>query len=416
MSRNASKVTRFAIKSRPPPRLASSRSASPGGYAAEQAIKRMAGRSRRTCAPNTKYGSAPRHNSSRTKSRILALPSGSLESGNVHCFTEATKPVCCRAARSCPEVCESLLAIPAVNINRGSVSFDLINPVRTRPLFSFRYWGQKSLRCRRPGKKRNWKRWTWRHLIYRQRMHDSGRNHHEQLILCLLQRTALEQFSQDRYVTDPGDLGKLFGHAIIHEARDREALPVLQIHFRGHPPGGKRRNRKSRNRECIREIQSTDFGRYLQMYRAIGHNRWSEVQLHTEFFELNADGRKRASSRTLHDGIRELSAGQETGFFSGHCQNIRLSQNLQNIVRLESLNCRADVHTRIVKKDIQQIAEAKRSARGRRRPGAGGGCTRRSPAAQCSDLPLNDGRRKLLRGDLAERAAAGEQQIHSKLL
>ncbi len=81
-----------------------------------------------------------------------------------------------------------------------------------------------------------------------------------------------------------------------------------------------------------------------------------EVQAHAKLLELNGDSGKTAAAGRLQNGKGKFAAGEKTRFLSRRGQQIRLGQNLQNIILLESLDRRGQVDVRPNVEDVQQIA------------------------------------------------------------
>src|SRR5207302_67668 len=85
------------------------------------------------------------------------------------------------------------------------------------------------------------------------------------------------------------------------------------------------------------------------------HDYGSEPQLHAEFLEL--DGDRVETLAGLNDGKGELPAGKKTGFFAVDRDQIRLGQNLEQVLGLERLNHGANIEISASDKDIQEIAD-----------------------------------------------------------
>ena len=67
----------------------------------------------------------------------------------------------------------------------------------------------------------------------------------------------------------PGIFRELLGDAVVHQAGDRETLPILQIHFGFDAARRKSGNHEALESESIREIERADFRLDLQMNQAV---------------------------------------------------------------------------------------------------------------------------------------------------
>ena len=76
-----------------------------------------------------------------------------------------------------------------------------------------------------------------------------------------------------------------------------------------------------------------------------GSNGRREIQLHAERLELHRDHRRggAAGGRGRQDGEGERAAGQEAGFLAFERNQVRLGQDLQQVLVLQCLDGRADV-------------------------------------------------------------------------
>src|SRR5579864_4684768 len=88
---------------------------------------------------------------------------------------------------------------------------------------------------------------------------------------------------------------------------------------------------------------------------AIRHDDRREIQFYAEVFERDGDCGK--ARPRLHNRKRKLAACQETGLFAVHCDEIRLRQNLQQILGLKSFNHSSEMNVRPEKKKIQNVAD-----------------------------------------------------------
>src|SRR5262249_55618779 len=142
------------------------------------------------------------------------------------------------------------------------------------------------------------------------------------------------------------------------------------------------------NDRSVREIQRTDFGFDLQVDLAIAQNAGGETQTDAKFFELNRNLLETA--RSGHEGVWEFAAGQELRLRAVQRQEVRLSQNLQQIPVLERFNCHAQIDIAPEEKNVEQVAQVED------RPGASyAGQARRSEllSGNCADGVCSAGRK-----------------------
>jgi hypothetical protein len=93
---------------------------------------------------------------------------------------------------------------------------------------------------------------------------------------------------------------------------------------------------------ALAKVERADFRRNFQMNVSVGHDDRGELQAHAEFLERNRDRRK--SGARLHDGERELAAGQEAGFLAVDRDQVGLGQNLQQVLGLQRFDDRAEIN------------------------------------------------------------------------
>src|SRR5581483_6942646 len=181
------------------------------------------------------------------------------------------------------------------------------------------------------------------------------RDQHHQFRLALLLAGGLKKVTDDRDVAESRNLICQIGHAVIHETGDDEALSILHFELGVCFTRAQGGNHKAGNGEGVGEIQRAYFGLYMQMNVAVGHDLGREFQLHAEFLELN--GYAHESLPGLHHGERKFAAGQEACFLAIDCNQVRLSQNLQQILLLQGLDHRTQVNIRTEQKNVQHIIE-----------------------------------------------------------
>src|SRR5260370_34866205 len=195
--------------------------------------------------------------------------------------------------------------------------------------------------CRR--QKYFWKHWQLGLLVRGERFDEVRRDHCQQLICRFLNRSALEEVSEYRNVSQIFHLGEFLGHVVIDQTRNGEALAVLQQNLCFSLALRKRRNQEALQRDRIGEVESADFRRNLQVDRSgRGHGR-GERELHSEGLELHRNhGRGRSAARRgSKHRERERTARQETGFFPLQRDQIRLGQNLNENLLLHRFDCGA---------------------------------------------------------------------------
>lgn len=89
----------------------------------------------------------------------------------------------------------------------------------------------------------------------RKRVNDVRRYDNHEFVLAAIQGLAREQLPENRDVADAWNLLHLFGHPVVHQARDREALAVRQAHIGFDAIGGERRNDETLQRQGVGEIK-----------------------------------------------------------------------------------------------------------------------------------------------------------------
>ncbi len=87
-----------------------------------------------------------------------------------------------------------------------------------------------------------------------------------------------------------------------------------------------------------------------------------KFKLHAERLELHRDDGRggAAGGRGGEYGKRERAARQEAGLFAFERDQVRLRQNLQQVILLQRFDGRADVQIGPVDKQVQQVGEIDR--------------------------------------------------------
>src|SRR5580658_2580477 len=276
----------------------------------------MAGRNCRRLAASPKYTSGLLGKSRRTTSGIASPGVGWLSIVGSHSRTEWTRPVCCKAARMAVEPGLSELITTAVNIGalhkfrfvrrHRRVSTSLLSSLRRRLLARFR-------RNRIEESARELQTRQWR--TGRNRRHYSRCNQHQELCFCPVLRLALEEVPQQRNAAQYGHLVVDVGDAIIYEPRDREALPVAQLHVGIHAARGNRGNEETGNRDGVGVVECADFRPDFEMNGAVVGEIRRKFEADAELLELNRYGWRRARCSSLHNGERKFTAREKIGFF-----------------------------------------------------------------------------------------------------
>ena len=105
------------------------------------------------------------------------------------------------------------------------------------------------------------------------------------------------------------------------------------------------------------------------------------MDAHAELTKLNGDLADSGCS-ALYSRIREFATGEKVGGAAADCQQIRLSQNLQDLLLFERLNRCCQIQVGTEQEDVQQIVESS----GERVMGeVEGGLPAKLPGGNCSD-------------------------------
>src|SRR5579864_2661771 len=116
--------------------------------------------------------------------------------------------------------------------------------------------------------------WQRRRLRGRRNPPNRAKNH--QLRVALLQALTAKEISQDRDISEAGNLAVNVGDAVVHQARDHETLAILQFKFGLSAARTECRNGESGNRKGVGEIEGADFRSDFQMYVSARHDHGRE--------------------------------------------------------------------------------------------------------------------------------------------
>src|SRR6266853_3362919 len=185
------------------------------------------------------------------------------------------------------------------------------------------------------------------------RRNPPNRAQHHEFRIVFRQTLATKEVAENGDIAKAGNLVVDVGHAIVHQACNHETLSILQFKFRFCLTGAQGRNREAGNGQSIAEVEGAHFGRNLQMNVTVRHNDGSELQFDAEILEGDCNGRE--SLTGLDQRKWKLTASQETGFFTVDRDQIRLSQDLKQVLRLQCLNNGSEVNIRPEKKKVQNV-------------------------------------------------------------
>src|SRR5882762_1916306 len=146
-----------------------------------------------------------------------------------------------------------------------------------------------------------------------------AQNH--QFSSALLNGLALEKIAQNRNIPEPWNLAGDVGDPVVQQARDHEALAVLQFEFCIRFPCTNRWNSCPRDRYSVGEVQGTHLRHDPQMNVSIGLNHRSELETNTKLAELNCHRRKSLAARLRHRK-GEFAAREEAGLLASHGNQI----------------------------------------------------------------------------------------------
>ncbi len=102
-------------------------------------------------------------------------------------------------------------------------------------------------------------------LFRRKRFDEVRRDDHQQLVGRFLGRAAAEELPQNRDISQAAHLGQRLRDAIIDQAGDGEALPILENYFCFRLALRERGNQEALQRHGIGKIERADFRRDLQI-------------------------------------------------------------------------------------------------------------------------------------------------------
>lgn len=106
-----------------------------------------------------------------------------------------------------------------------------------------------------------------------------------QLGIAFLGVLALEEITQNRYVTQTRHFIPDVSDAIVNQTGDYKTLSISQFKFGFRFARTQSRDGEAGNGKRICEVESADFGSHREMNIAVGHNHRREVELNAELFE-----------------------------------------------------------------------------------------------------------------------------------
>src|SRR6266536_532694 len=207
------------------------------------------------------------------------------------------------------------------------------------------------------------------HIVHRQRarggcshllgnrVHNLRCYHHHKLCVGSLQLPRAEKISEHRNIADPWDLGEQFRGAVVQQASHAKALAVLQLDFGLRPAGGNGRDGKAVEDRGVGEIQRADLGCQLEPHH-IPLDGPDKFQLYAKWLEDDRD-RGATASPALHHRNRKFAAGQKLGGLAATRQQVRLRQDLRNVLLLRGTNGRTQIDVGPENENIQQVVERK---------------------------------------------------------
>src|SRR5262245_32852387 len=133
------------------------------------------------------------------------------------------------------------------------------------------------------------KRRERRYFVGIQRSNQPRCDQYEQFRALLSVKLALEQWPDDRQLTQDGYRRAIGLRRVVDESGDRERLAVAQLHFRLRTAHRQRRNPEAFEDDAVVEVERADLRPYPQLDQVACDGR-REVQPHTEFAELDRDG------------------------------------------------------------------------------------------------------------------------------
>ena len=163
-----------------------------------------------------------------------------------------------------------------------------------------------------------------------------------QFSIALLHVLTSKEISQNWNIAQSWHLAGDISDAIVHQAGNHKTLSILKLELGLRLSRAERWDGEARNGESICEVQLAYFWNYLKVNVVVRHDHGSEFQLHAEFPEL--DGHSGKTLSRLNNGERELATGQETCFLAIDCDQVRFSQNLQQILLLQRFDDGADIN------------------------------------------------------------------------
>src|SRR6266852_7550727 len=116
---------------------------------------------------------------------------------------------------------------------------------------------------------------------------------------------------------------------------------------------GNGRQHKSADSYSVREVKRAHLREDLQPDRVVALDVRGKFQFDAEWLELH--GHRGLAGCAREHWVGQFSTSQETGRLPIGCQQVRLGQDLQDILLLQGANGCAQVNVRPKDKDVQQI-------------------------------------------------------------
>ena len=167
----------------------------------------------------------------------------------------------------------------------------------------------------------------------------------------------VEDLAQNWNIPDPRNLAHLDRGVGVKEPGDAETLAIFQLNGRLSVASGDCRDRKTRDRDCVAVIERTDLWRDLQANRIVGFDGTGKVEFNAEGAELDGNGPSGAAYGSLDNRIRELTAGEEVCGFPADGHQIRLGEDLEDVLCLEILNGSAEIEVGSEEENIEQAGD-----------------------------------------------------------
>jgi len=126
---------------------------------------------------------------------------------------------------------------------------------------------------------------------------------------------------------ETGNLGEIFDDAIVDEPANHEALARSQFDIGLNPACRQGRDIQAGDRDAVARVDTRDFRLNVQADGIMPRNLREKRKLNAIL--AKHDGDRSAVGAGLGDRHRELTAGQEAGFFAIGRDQIRLGEDLE---------------------------------------------------------------------------------------